>query len=257
MLTTEERSEFERTGLVRLPGAIDADDAAAMAERVWAFLGERDGIRPGEPETWTVPRPRRFKELQRSGAMSAIGSPGVRRALDEMLGKDAWREPEHWGQMLVSFPGEGRWRLPHSMWHLDMPAAGSKARLRAVQIFALLTPVTSKGGATLAVAGSNRIAQRVVDNARGVPTVDSADVRRILARTEPWFRALWTADEDAERERRFMEDATTIGGVEVRVVEMTGEAGDVILMDPSLLHTAAPHTCGGPRFVVTVHVFGN
>jgi ectoine hydroxylase-related dioxygenase (phytanoyl-CoA dioxygenase family) len=132
-----------------------------------------------------------------------------------------------------------------------MPAAGSKAALRGVQVFALLTPVVSHGGATLAVTGSHRLAQRVVDDAVSAPSLSSADVRRLLKRKHPWFQSLWTADEEAEREHRLIDEATTIGDIEVRVVEMTGEPGDVILMDPTLLHCMAPHTRGGPRFVVT------
>ena len=257
MLTPEQRNEFETAGLTRLPGAIGAEDAEAMAGRVWAFLGERDGIRRDEPETWTVPRPRKFQELEHSGALSAIGSPDVRRALDALLGEARWRKPERWGQMLVSFPGEGRWRLPHNMWHLDMPAAGSKAALRGVQAFALLTPVVFHGGATLAVTGSHRLAQRVVDEAASAPSLSSADVRRLLKRKQPWFQSLWTADEEAEHASRLMGEVTTIGDVEVRVVEMTGEPGDVILMDPSMLHCAAPHTSGGPRFAVTERLYAS
>jgi hypothetical protein len=255
MLTPEQRSEFEQTGLVRVPGAIAADDVGTMAAAVWEFLDERDGIRRDDPATWTRPRPRGFQRLEHAGMLAAIGSPAVRSSLDELMGEGCWKEPPRWGQMLVSFPAEGGWWVPHNMWHLDMPAAGSKAARRGVKIFAFLTPVEPRGGATLAVEGSHRVAHFVVDEASSAPALSSAEVRRILKRTQPWFRQLWTPELTPERERLCMDEGTKIGDAEVRVVELTGEPGDVILMDPTLLHCMAPHVAGGPRFVVTERVF--
>jgi ectoine hydroxylase-related dioxygenase (phytanoyl-CoA dioxygenase family) len=37
----------------------------------------------------------------------------------------------------------------------------------------------------------------------------------------------------------------------VRVVELTGEPGDVVFMHPHLLHAAAPNRSDSPRFMIT------
>ena len=41
-----------------------------------------------------------------------------------------------------------------------------------------------------------------------------------------------------------------VGGVAVRVVELCGGPGDVILMHPWLLHAASPNASDRPRFML-------
>lgn len=49
----------------------------------------------------------------------------------------------------------------------------------------------------------------------------------------PWLRGQWMAgDNDGDRIQRCMNDDTVIDGVPLRVVELTGEPGDVVLMHP-------------------------
>jgi hypothetical protein len=40
-----------------------------------------------------------------------------------------------------------------------------------------------------------------------------------------------------------------VDGVEVRVVELCGEPGDVVLMNPRCLHAAAPNAGASPRLM--------
>ena len=53
-----------------------------------------------------------------------------------------------------------------------------------------------------------------------------------------------------ERER-LLESPETVDGVDVQIVEFTGEPGDVWLMDMRLLHTLAPNPSPAPRLMVT------
>jgi ectoine hydroxylase-related dioxygenase (phytanoyl-CoA dioxygenase family) len=73
----------------------------------------------------------------------------------------------------------------------------------------------------------------------------------MLRRSEPWFRELWSSGESADREERLMRKTTEIGGVSVRVVELTGEPGDVALMHPWMLHAPAPNGSSNPRIMIT------
>lgn len=47
-----------------------------------------------------------------------------------------------------------------------------------------------------------------------------------------------------------MTEGVVIRGVPVRVEELTGEAGDVIVMHPRLLHAVAPNTLDTPRMML-------
>ena len=51
-----------------------------------------------------------------------------------------------------------------------------------------------------------------------------------------------------------MRKTTEIGGVPVRVVELTGEPGDVVFMHPWMVHAPAPNGADVPRIMVTHRV---
>ena len=103
------RRSFLAEGLVRLPGVIPRQHAAAMADRLWAHMTARDGIVPEKPQTWTKERPGQFGDLKRAGAFDAVASPAMVAVLDAFFGEPGWLRPSHWGQPLVAFPRSGRW----------------------------------------------------------------------------------------------------------------------------------------------------
>ena len=49
---------------------------------------------------------------------------------------------------------------------------------------------------------------------------------------------------------REMEDRSVIGGVKVRVVELTGAPGDAVLWHPALLHSRSQNRSDAPKFVL-------
>jgi ectoine hydroxylase-related dioxygenase (phytanoyl-CoA dioxygenase family) len=62
---------------------------------------------------------------------------------------------------------------------------------------------------------------------------------------DPWFSVL-TGDERGP---------ARVHGVDVRVVELDGAAGDVVLLHPHLLHAAAPNHGSETRVMVTGGVY--
>ena len=56
--------------------------------------------------------------------------------------------------------------------------------------------------------------------------------------------------------RQFMLDGDEVDGVRVRVAELTGEAGDVVVMLPWTLHSLAMN-CSPARFAVTHSLFAH
>ena len=54
-----------------------------------------------------------------------------------------------------------------------------------------------------------------------------------------------------QRLPRFMEREEVVDGVPLQVIENTGEAGDIILLHPLVLHVAAPNNSAAPRFLLS------
>jgi len=249
-LTSEQLDMFEQTGVARLPGFLPRDNAAAMAEAIWADLRRRYGVERDQPETWTLaPRsPRGWQALVRSGALNPLGTPELVDLGDAFLGRGAWTRPRRWGQPLVTFP-TGDWDVPHASWHIDLPASGSPGRLSVLRIFAFVAPVAPRGGGTAYVAGSHRA---VVDRARdagGEQRLNSHHIRSLLQAEEPWLAALLSAG-GADRVERFMRRWGQMRDYPVRVEEMTGEPGDITLMHPAMIHVATPNALDRPRMMI-------
>jgi len=249
MLNLGQQSKFERLGLVRLPRAIPDGEVETMRDRVWRDLAQRYRVDPADRKTWTVRQPTGFQALLSAGAFAPLACPTVCEALDDLFGAGGWKRPHYWGQPLVTFPGaEPQWQVPHKQWHLDLPPRSAAPACPGVRVFAFLSSVLPRGGGTLVVTGSHRLVQALGDRT-GNP-LRSPEVRKRLMAGDPWFRSLCSADESTDRVRRFMNDGVVTSGMLVRVVELTGEPGDVILMHGLMLHAPAPNCRSAPRLMV-------
>ena len=183
MLTIGQGDEFERLGIVRLPGAIARADAEEMCNRVWRALGKRYGLRRESPATWKGQYLLGTHHLPKSETFPEIGSPAIRSALDDLFGSGNWEPPERWGSLLVTFPNShDRWTVPHQAWHLDYPASSEMKELSIVRIFVCLAKLGPCSGGTVFVAGSHRAVQNLVSK-DGVARMRSADARTALIRT--------------------------------------------------------------------------
>lgn len=101
-----------------------------------------------------------------------------------------------------------------------------------------------RGGSPLSglPASHERIpSAKLVDNLKG----QSAWVGELCSKGE----------EDEGRVQRFMHEGADFRGVPLRVAEMTGDPGDVILWRPNLIHTAArANNRNTPRLVLSATV---
>jgi ectoine hydroxylase-related dioxygenase (phytanoyl-CoA dioxygenase family) len=254
--TDAQRATFHEQGLLHLPAAIATIDADRMAARIWDVLDARDGIRREDPATWAVRQPTGFQSLTRAGVFAPLASAAVRAALDDLLGRGSWQSPDAWGAPLVTFPDGARaWDVPSGQWHLDFVARESAEHLPGVRILGLLVDVQPRGGTTLIVGGSHRLVERLIADGRAAEG-HSAHIRDELAAAYPWLGALWSRDAvPADRVQRFMTEGATIDGVQLRVIELTGAAGDVFLMHPWTLHAPAPNCGSTPRLMISQSVF--
>ena len=169
-----------------------------------------------------------FQQIGRLSAMVKV--PGLHDALmtPELLAGVACLAgrtlPANDGtQLLLSPPLQGTWTLERLNWHVDVTARPPD-RLPGVQAFVLIDDVAPHGGATLVLAGSHRIhAQK-----NGL-----SSLRELLKNAPP-----------PSLETRLEE-------LGVSIVEMSGRAGDVYLMDMRLLHTPSVNATKHPRMMAT------
>ncbi len=244
--TRKQLDEFERRGVVRLPGFYPKADIASMTDRLWADLEKRYGIGRDRPESWTVALPFQFQALKRSGAFGALGSPKLFDLADALLGAGCWDKPQYWGGPLVTFPTPAP-SLPRPPWHLDIAGVERLSPLPILRIFVFLEPAPPHGGGTLYVAGSHRLAMEV-ERAHGGP-VRSAQVRDRLKAEHPWFASLLTTP--TADLRALVNVEARVGSHTVRLEEMTGAPGDLIVMHPAILHGAAHNGLDHPRIMLT------
>jgi len=255
MFTPQQREEFDRVGIVRVPGAIASRDAAKMCDRVWDTLGRRFKIHRDNPNTWGARRVAGFHDLPKSENFEQIGSAAVCEALDNLLGDGNWQRPERWGSLLVTFPESSeRWNVPHKSWHLDFPAPSRLQELFAVRLFVCLAKLRPTGGGTLFLAGSHLLVQDLADK-EPTEKLRSAEAREGLIRNYPWVKGLCSFDASVDRVQQFVKDGAAIGDVKVRVIEMTGETGDVFMTHPLMLHAGSTNCATDPRLVLSSTVY--
>ena len=255
MLTSEQREEFDRSGIARLPGAVAQEVVREMCDSVWDTVERRGEIRRDDPRTWKAQRTTGLHDLPESVNFQRIASPFICDALDGLFGTRNWARPERRFSMLVAFPESDRpWDVPSQGWHLDYPVVRGLDGNYAVRIFVSLVKLSHGGGGTLFIAGSHRLLQRLFAK-KTAERMRSADARKALIRNSPWAKALFSLDGKTDRVRRFINASTTIDKQEVRVVEMTGETGDVFLTHPALLHSISTNCSSEPRIVLSGSVY--
>jgi ectoine hydroxylase-related dioxygenase (phytanoyl-CoA dioxygenase family) len=136
------------------------------------------------------------------------------------------------------------------MWHLDYPVRGPQPARFGVKALCLLADLVPRGGGTLLLEGSHHLTTGIARTAPADDAGHARDVRRRLAREHPWLRDLFSTRDGSDRVRRFMRDGADVAGTHLRVVELAGEAGDVVFFHPWLFHNASPNCRRTPRLLL-------
>jgi hypothetical protein len=237
--------DFARDGILSLPGAFSAEDAARMQSVIWDELRSRHGIERDDRTTWKPGEATGMKTSKRSRAFDPICGPAVTAVLDELLGAGRWSRPKQFGIVLVTFPNATEWRVPHRVWHSDFEATHPPDHLFAVKLWALCDDVAPGQGGTPQLAGSHRLFARYLE------TTSERDAKALkfgFLAWHPWLRALADDDGSPDRNARFL-GGTEIEGIAVRVVELTGSAGDVFVTHPWVFHTIPVNAGDRPRML--------
>jgi len=236
-------------GFVRLRGVFSRDQAAAMEERVWGALHRRHGVRRDDPGTWALPPASRLQSLRADRVFDPIGGPALERALDALLGRGGWERPRHWGQFLVSFPEREPPPRSRAGWHTDFPYTLPADRVCGALVLSFLSEVPRRTGATLALAGSPALVARFLAARPRLRRARMKEVRQALLASDPWLRSLCPGWTQRDWPWELPSGEHVLADVPLRVVELTGEPGDVVIGHPWLLHSPSPNRGDRPRFM--------
>jgi len=248
MLTPGQRAEFETLGYTRI-AACTAAAAAAMADAVWRELARVHSIARDDPGSWRLAHPSRLAGTAEQ-PFAPLDGGALPAALDALLGAGEWQVPRRWGAVLVSLPvARHAWTVPSGVWHADFPFALPIRPLPGVKVFALLADVVPRGGGTLVLSGSHRLVERFVVARSSAARADTRRMRLAFFDSHAWLRALVDARAGGDRVARFMHDSACIDGVALRVAELTGAAGEVVLAHPWLMHCRGPSGEAAPRLM--------
>lgn len=219
-LTDEQAEHFLEHGFVTLQGAFDVSAAQEWLDDAWI----RFGYDRNDPGSWTE---KRIHLSSRSKVDARTFAPAAwRAAMDLVGGEERVEQPWLWGDGFIANLGVGDdrpWQPPSAAvggWHkdgdffrhfLDSPEQG-------LLTFVLWTDMLHKGGGTFVAADS-------------VPVV-----ARFLA-----------GHPEGVLPKQF--DYAGLIGQCHDFVEMTGEAGDVVLLHPYTLHATSQNVLGVGRII--------
>ncbi|HEY1821355.1 MAG TPA: hypothetical protein VGG83_15635 [Trebonia sp.] len=249
-LTPADVQRFERDGYLVVRQAFARADGLAMERQWWRELEDTHGIRPDDRSSWRQIRGD-LKAAKRDPLQAKILTERVGGVFDDLLGKDAWPRPRNWGRSLVTFPEPGAWEVPTGHWHWDNPCELHLDRPRAPFVVSFIGSVGPRGGGTLILSGSPRL---LIEQERRIPESQRSGLGALpwdrFHRSHPWLMALTgQAPSPAARIAAFMDRETIVDGVPLRVVELTGEPGDMVFCHPVMVHCVAPNRVTRPRFM--------
>jgi hypothetical protein len=219
-LTDEQAEHFLERGFVVVPAAFDVAAVQPWIDDAWV----RFGYDPKDPGTWTQ---KRIHLSSRNRVDARDFAPAAwQTAVDLSGGEDRVQLPWQWGDSFIANLGVGDerpWQPPSPAvngWHkdgdffrhfLDSPEQG-------LLTFVLWTDMLHEGGGTFVAADSVPVVARyMAERPEGVPP-KGFDYAALLGQCTDF-------------------------------VEMTGNAGDVVLLHPFTLHATSQNVLKAGRLI--------
>ena len=240
MLLATQKREFAERGIIRLPGLLSQTLMAESASRVYSMCRRAKCLRD---DIWRAPSSsnagrRLVKNIQRSNAFGGSMSADLAGCIHELVDGAPIHQRTNRPTMLFTLPENQSGRTDLD-WHIDVRKR-TDLRLAGVQLFALVNEIRPGGGGTVAISGSHRLALPEM--------VGREDIRKDLARSSYFAKLL---DGEPNTREELVGTTDSVDGVDVEIVEMTGEPGDVYLMNLWVLHTRWPNQSREPRIMLT------
>ncbi|MEO6908591.1 MAG: phytanoyl-CoA dioxygenase family protein [Abditibacteriaceae bacterium] len=218
VLNAEQIEQFIELGYVRVPQVFSSKTAAAVRE----FLWQQIELSPDKPDGWT----QSVVHLQKSfteGPFADALTPKFWSICNDLMGEGRWGKIDRLGWWPVSFPGfeTQPWSAPEKGWHVDGQQFHHHLNSRDQGILSifLFSDIEHGDGGTAISVGSHKITARVLEDA----DPEGLDVNELARRVGSYPRE--------------------------NVLEATGQAGDVFIMHPFMLHARSINTGNRVRFI--------
>lgn len=239
---------FHEGGVLRVPAAFPREVALQIQDTLWRDLERRRGIRRGDPDSWYA------SDWGGSSAVKSVvartQTPRLAATLDQLLGAGRWRYPQGWGTLLVGPPAPAGtpWTLTDRAWHWD------GLRTVGAWVFCLYCDLEPRAGGTLLVEGSGPLLQRWYDQLPVGVSRRTRSLRNRFLSDHRFLRQLSGRDPVARDPEDLLSPYGGEDGTRLRVTEVTGRAGDVVIAHPNVLHAAPVHAGTTPRFLAIRYV---
>lgn len=218
-LREEQLAQFRRDGYVRIKAAFSKNIAKDCENTILSILEQEHGV------NIKAPGKARFILKRRANTVfDKMITPKLANVLDRLFGSEGW-DRRHFathGEFFVTFPGflKGS-RNPLRLvgrWHVDLgfqvvPAHDITDRNCAFVPAFLVTESKQDGACTLVAAGSHKVVAKLLGS-----------VRKPIPRQEMVA---------------FCEGYVSRGAGQETIVQLIGEAGDVFVLHPLLMHAAS------------------
>lgn len=246
MITESLKQEFESRGIIQLKNVLSLKKVAQSKDLVIRHL-EREGL--WNDGDWTLNddvssssdnAQKSFAQGLKKQSLFVDLLSDAQLLISELLDNQPTFPATDYPHPLITFPNATSWSIPTKSWHLDCPRL-SNGGIPGIQAFTFLEAVKQGGAGTLAVMGSHRLL-----NDEGF--LRSSQVLKQL-KQESYFRNLMS--KDVENRERYLHESEFADDVELQLMEMVGEPGDVYLMDLRVVHVAAPNVLSIPRIMLT------
>lgn len=246
ILSAADRETFANQGVLKLRSAVSKKETEAAKRFI---LGELERLKlrvKGKLTSGKVGDLPFFQQTTRLGQMIPSGPwlenlfPAALLAAMDSLGSLGLSEgkAKPLPQLLLSFPHKKEWTMGGLNWHLDLTPPKADI-VPGVQAFVMIDELIPHGGGTLALAGSHKL--------HHLPEASKGGLHTLL-RQDPVFSQLYqtTATDPAG-----LLTSRLLHGIPLSVIEMSGSAGDVFLMDMRVLHSPSVNAAKNLRMMAT------
>lgn len=225
-LSNAQIRQFIQNGFVRIDRAFPRQ----LADQGRAILWRDLPCDPDDPASWTRPVIR-LGYYDNAPFKTAVNSPPLYAAFDQLVGKGRWRPRTNLGTFPVRFPSPDD--PGDAGWHVDVSFPGEDCDPNEQTDFSSWrVNVTSRGRALLMLILFSDVGER--DAPTRIRVGSHFDMARFLAPAgEAGMSHLVLDQMGAERPEALA----------------TGEAGSVYLCHPFLVHAAQMHRGSVPRFM--------
>jgi len=282
ILTEDQVEQFMNRGWVKIEAAIPREIVLEAQNEIWSILRTQHDVINSCQDTWKSP----FYQISKTynhGSFARCTTTRLIDSIEDIVGSNRLEQDYHsegisfgWWPINLYLGENEAWDVPVGGWHWDGMHFKHfvNARDQGLLMIVLFSDIQPKGGGTLLAEGSHKIvAKYLADHPDGVEYKDAIPE---VNRSHPWLmeltesngninehdrKVIYTTDQIRKGEKsqgsrisKFMNNTLDDSkGIRLKVVETTGQAGDVLLCHPFLYHTGSQNHLRVPRIMCNLN----